>query len=540
MKKPVRRGTGEVELNSLRTRRRPTQAPKAPKAPKAQTSSMVTHENHVCEDETLDHYSDRALFEYGSYVVEDRAIPELRDGLKPSHRAMLYSALIEGAVQGAAPKKAAKVTGTAIGAFHPHGDKAVYEAGVTTANYNPPLIEGIGNFGTPIDNPAAQRYTEMRVSKFSQLFMVDRGYMNVVPMIDNYSEDMKWPLYLPALLPTMLLCGNPTIPAYGVRAGNPAFEFDGVVALALHGLRGKEITDALCVKYLLPKHNTGALCVSNAQDIASLITTGRGSLRYVPRMQSDWKNKRIIIQSYCPTSLSGSTERVERTMRSIANLDGVGTAYDNSGEKNKDAGPYGAAMYVTMGRGVTEDRFYELAVEIRDKILAANESYALGVTIRQAGKKTIFKYLTFSQYLSLWVQYRINLEKRFQQFMLDEASAKLHIVNGKLKICGTRDATDKAIQIIRTSEDPKAKLMAVFKLDELQVDAILSMQLRSIAKLAVQELQKLRASLNEEIRLRKENLKKPGEVAAQDLRSRVKQYLAKPDITASRIPISGT
>ena len=531
--------SGEVELGTqpARRARRTRQAPAAEGSNRSMLETTGDTGANVVEA-TIDEYTDRALLNYGSYVVEDRAIPELRDGLKPSHRAMLWSLQVEGAsFASGTVKKSAKVVGTAIGAFHPHGDTAVYGAGVTIANYSPPLIHGVGNFGSPVDSAAAMRYTEMRLSRFSSMFMMDKDYLQAVPFVENYSEDMKWPLYLPALLPVLLLGGNPTIPAYGVRAGNPAFDLFGVSKLVGAGLRGRTITTADCVKYLKPKHVTGAECVSKEAELTELIATGRGSLRYAPRMVADWKRKMIIIQSYNPVTLTGSDATVEKTLQTIAAINGVAQAYDNSSAKNKDSGPYGCAIYVVPSRQVGEDRFYELAIEIRDRILTKSESYDLGVTIRQLGKKTVFRRMSFAEYLNYWVQYRINLEVRMLDALLVTARHDLHIVDGKLTICKSKDSIDKAIHLIRTSADPKAALMKAFKLDEVQVEAVLSMQLRSIAKLALGELQEYRAKLLADIAGLESRKKEPGKSAAAVTTSRVKQYMKKPDDTVSGVPV---
>lgn len=534
----VEETSGEVEIGSgTRTTPRRRRPAAASIDHRGQLEVSGDTGAHVSEA-TIDSYTDRALFNYGSYVVEDRAIPELRDGCKPSHRAMLWSLHVEGATfANGTVKKSAKVVGTAIGAFHPHGDTAVYGAGVTIANYNPPLIHGVGNFGSPVDGAAAMRYTEMRVSRFSSLFMLDKDYLQAVPFVENYSEDMKWPLYLPALLPVLLLGGNPTIPAYGVRAGNPAFDLYGVTKLVNAGLRGRTITDADCAKYLRPQHMTGSECVSKDAEIKELIATGRGSLKYAPRMTADWKRKMIIIQSYSPVTLTGSDVNVEKTLQKIAAINGVAHAYDNSSSKNKDAGPYGCAIYVIPNRQVGEDRFYELVLEIRDRILTKSESYDLGVTIRQPGKKTIFRRMAFAEYLNHWVQYRINLEVRMLDALLGTARRDLHIVEGKLTICKSKDSIDKAIHLIRTSTDPKQALMKAFKLDEAQVEAVLSMQLRSIAKLALGELQNVRANLLASINGYEARKKEPGKSAAVVTTTRVKQYAKMPDATVSGIPV---
>lgn len=487
------------------------------------------------EEKELHEYTDRALFEYGSYVVQDRAVPELRDGLKPSHRAMLWSAVELGLWPSGAFAKSARVVGHAIGSYHPHGDVACYDAGVSIANFNPPLLWGAGNFGTPVDRPAAMRYSEMKLSRFSQLFMADSGYLKAVPYHQNFSEDKKWPVYMPALLPMLLLAGNPTIPAYGVRSGNPSFELAGVAQLTIAALRGRKITARDMLSKLVVQHPYGAECVADEEQLSTLISTGRGSLPYHPQMMADYKRKLIVIQSFSPQVLSNAAS-VDKTIRSLADMKGVSQVMASGGKKNPDSGPYGCAISITVGRGVGEDEFYNMVQAIR-KRLTKNESYQLGVTIRKLGEKSKFSHCDFPAFLNNWVKYRISLEIDYLNYFKQQALDSLHIVNGKLVVVATKDSLDRAIHIIRTAKEPKTALMKEFKLDEAQVEALLSMQLRSLAKLVLDELKNIKAKLVAEIKDYDRRLKEPGQSAAVDLKERLKKYIAKPDQTVSRLPV---
>lgn len=502
--------------------------------PAPATELAPTVDANITDVEIHD-YAAEALYIYGSTVVEERAIPELRDGLKPSHRAMLYSLFVmgiptyNGSVRGAV--KSAKVVGTAMGNYHPHGE-ATYGAGVTIANWNPPLIHGIGNFGSPIDSPAAHRYSEMMMSRFSSLFMCDKRYMKVVPMIPTFSGDDEWPLYMPALLPTMLVSGNPTIPAYGVSAGSPSFGLRGVIKLVLGGLRrGGKLTDAECIKYLRVRHKWGTRCVSQEQDIADLITSGKGSLYYSPPLKTDWKTKTITIQSFSPAAIS-NIESMDKMLAALSALQGVSRAYDNASKRNKDSGPYGCAIRIECGR-VSEDQFYEIAKKV-EQMMTKTERYDMGAVIHIVGEtKALFRRMSIPQFLNLWIQYRIKLEISYLQFYKKETEDLLHIILGKLKVCASKQSIDKAIHLIRTSSDPKAALMREFKIDDRQAESILSMQLRSIAKLAVQSLQEERDQLRATVADYDARLEKPGESARADLVDRVKRYFKSPDTTVS-------
>ncbi|MEG0374173.1 MAG: DNA gyrase subunit A [Raoultibacter sp.] len=201
---------------------------------------MLGQDESLIRDENLADYTRRALFQYGSYVVEDRAIADYRDGLKPVHRALLWSLSDLGLRPGGAFKKSARTVGDALGKYHPHGDAACYGAMVTIANTVPPAVAGQGNWGDPVAPAAAMRYTEAKMSKFAGSFLLDPDYLEVTPMVDNFSNDMKLPLYLPALLPYMLFNGSVPAPAYGVKCGNPSFSFTSVAKVVCDMLNGKE------------------------------------------------------------------------------------------------------------------------------------------------------------------------------------------------------------------------------------------------------------------------------------------------------------
>ena len=546
--KKTRSTVQEVELSSMTDTKSKTKAKAKKGHMVGNASSVVTIGSEAqremklapivdknVQDMRINTYTDGALFRYGSYVVQDRAVPELRDGLKPSHRAMLWSAFERGLWPSGAFQKSAAVVGHAIGEYHPHGDKACYDAGVSIANFNPPLLWGEGNFGTPVDQAAAQRYSEMKLSRFAYSFLVDRRYLEAVPYHMNFSETRPWPIYMPALLPMLLLAGNPTIPAYGVRSGNPSFELRGVANLTIAGLGGRELTVRDMHKHLKIQHPYGAECVASTEQMDVLFKTGRVSIPFRPQMISDLKRKVIVIQSYSPKVLSNGG-KVDETLRAIAAIKGVSSAMDSSGKKNKDSGPYGCALTITVGRGVGEDEFYSIGQAIRKK-LTATESYQLGVTIRSKVAVAQFKHASVPQFFNSWIKYRIGLEVDYLNVFTAKAEAALHLVNGKLIVVANKDSLDKAIHLIRTATDPKAALMKWFKLDDAQAESILSMQLRSLAKLVLDDLKKTKAELVAEIKGYNLRMKDPGKSAAEDLRQRLKAYLAKPDVTVSGVPV---
>uniref|UniRef100_A0AB39CDY9 DNA gyrase/topoisomerase IV subunit A n=1 Tax=Pseudomonas phage HRDY3 TaxID=3236930 RepID=A0AB39CDY9_9VIRU len=282
-------------------------AKKVTAAPKTKQSvaktPLLKFETKALEtkQQTINEFSDAALHIYGSYVVEDRAVPDFRDGLKPVHRAVLWA--LDGLKLHSTGgfKKSARTVGDAIGKYHPHGDSACYGAMVTIANSNPPLVWGQGGWGKPDGTSAsAYRYTEAKKSKFADMFLLDSQYLKVVPMEPNFSNDEKLPLYLPALLPTLFFLTSTPPPAYGVKVGNPAFSVASVSKVVIDMLNGKEYTPKKLAAALKIVHPFGCIDVSSDEQIEELMATGKGSVQYMPLVDYDVAKRTIRIKSSAP------------------------------------------------------------------------------------------------------------------------------------------------------------------------------------------------------------------------------------------------
>lgn len=503
------------------------------RALKVDTSKYVPIEGIVTDVEATD-YTKMALYEYGSYVVQDRAIPDFRDGLKPSHRAIMWAALTLGLTYSAKVKKAARTVGDAIGKYHPHGDIACYGAMVTMANTAIPGIHGQGNWGSPLSNAAAMRYTEGKLSKFSTMFLTDRKYLSVTPMVQNFSEDALQPLYLPALLPTILLFGNPTVPAYGVRAGNPTFSFKSVLKVTLDMLRGKVYDHKKLAKTLEVRYVYGNHVISSDEDQYNLISTGRGRTVTRPQIEASWDDKRIYIKSFCPGGNGGTFDNVKgvaKQLEKIAALPQVSSASGENSTRNKNSGPFGAYYIIVPTRGISEDSFWELAEKLED-MLVFKPTYALGITARSPVKgKTQFFYTDYLNLMEQWIKYRIKLESNLIAKQIEDTSHALDIQLGYQRVCTSEADLQKCIKLIRTTEDSKLMpaLMKAFDLNEHQAKAVLALQLRRLGKLALTEVKQEIASLREQLKQLKLDAKNPQMRAAEDLEARAKAYMKNPD-----------
>lgn len=492
---------------------------------------MLGHANTVITDTGLDKFTAGALTEYGAYVVEDRAVPDYRDGLKPVHRSLLWSLAGLNLRPTSAYKKSARTVGDTIGKYHPHGDGAAYGAMVTIANTMPPAVDGQGNWGTPINTQAAMRYTEARMSKFSHMFLLDREYLDVVPKIPNFSGDDTIPLYLPALMPYALFNGNTPAPAYGVRAGNPAFSFRSVAKVVIAMLRGKQYSADKLAKTLEIQHAWGCDCTATPEAMQEMITTGKGSIGYAPSIHEDFDKKLIQIRSFVPGTLS-SQAGIDKTLEKISSIDGVRKCYSKQGKRSDNSGPYGALFIVECQRNLDTDQFYDI-LEAVEKQVSSSIGYRLGVTIRKANDRNAFKYLNYGQFFQAWIKYRIALELRLIASLLEKAEKELHLQEVYLFAVENMEKLLKVLPKVLTSNDPDATLAKAMDMPVEDATIILNRQVRKLAKLEAADLKKRIKELKDEIAQLNKDKKAPGERAANDTLARVKTYLKNPDAVRS-------
>lgn len=492
---------------------------------------IVDQDMRNVEEQTIARFSEDALRVYGSYVVEERAIADYRDGFKPSHRAVLWSLCGLGLRPSSGFKKAARTVGDAIGKYHPHGDSGTYGAMVTIANTIPPIVDGQGNWGTPVDNAAAYRYTEAKMSKFAHMFIADPKYLEVATKVPNFSNDDTIPLFMPALLPYLLFNGSIPAPAYGVRAGNPSFSFESVAQVVCEMLSGEVYDAKRLAKVLKIQHAFGCESITDKKDYAEFIRTGRGNIEYAPLVEHDYKKRLIQIRSFCPVTLA-SDNAIEKSLMKIRQIQGVRIAYNAQGKKSKGSGPYGALFNIEVQKSISEDRFDEV-LEAIDNIICSRVNYRLGVTIRKKDESNAFKYINFEQFFKSWIKYRIALEVRMINQLLKTAERDLHINEVYLFAVQNMEKLLKALPKVLVAKDPDATLAKVLNIPVEDATIILDRKVRQLAKLEEADLVAKIKELKKEIATLRTDLKNPGARASRDTTERVEKYLRNPDTLPS-------
>jgi topoisomerase-4 subunit A len=430
------------------------------------TRSFPDHEQIPLKD-----YAEKAYLDYSMYVVLDRALPNVGDGLKPVQRRIIYAMSELGLSAISRHKKSARTVGDVIGKFHPHGDSACYEAMVLMAqpfSFRYPLVDGQGNFGSP-DDPksfAAMRYTESRLTAYAKSLLSELG-MGTVDWAPNFDGTMKEPCILPARLPNVLLNGGTGI-AVGMSTDIPPHNLREVVSATIHLLDQPKSTVAdLCEHIKGPDFPTDAEIITPREDLLKLYETGNGSVK----MRAVWeKENDEIVLTALPHQVSPAKvlEQIAQQMQA-KKLPMVEDLRDESDHEN----PTRLVIVPRSNRVDIEQLMNHLfATTDLERNCRVNMN-VIGIN----GKPMV---LDLRALLKQWLTFRLNTVTRRLEHRLDQVVDRMHILEGLLIAYLN---IDEVIYIIRNEDKPKPVLMKRFELTGTQAEAILDLKLRHLAKL---------------------------------------------------------
>ncbi|HLQ11715.1 MAG TPA: DNA topoisomerase IV subunit A [Steroidobacteraceae bacterium] len=425
------------------------------------------------EKRPLSQFTEKAYRDYSMYVILDRALPALGDGLKPVQRRIIYAMSELGLSAAAKHKKSARTVGDVIGKFHPHGDSACYEAMVHMAqdfSYRYPLVDGQGNWGSA-DDPksfAAMRYTESRLTRYADL-LLDELADGTVEWGPNFDGTMEEPLMLPARLPNLLLNGASGI-AVGMATDIPPHNLREIAAACLQLLDEPETTTRALLKHVKgPDLPTGAEIISNRSELAEFYNSGSGSYRARAVWEQEKESGHIVI-TQLPYQVSGSKvqEQIAQQMRE-KKLPMVEDIRDESDHENPT-------------RLVIEPRSSRVdVVQLMAHLFATTDlerSYRVNLNVIALDGRP--RVCGLKELLAEWLEFRRRTVRRRLEFRLDKVTRRLHLLDGMLIAYLN---LDEVIRIIRREEEPKPVLMKRFKLSAEQTEAILETKLRHLAKL---------------------------------------------------------
>ncbi|GGK10562.1 DNA topoisomerase IV subunit A [Pseudomonas matsuisoli] len=454
------------------------------------------------ERRSLADFTEQAYLNYSMYVIMDRALPHIGDGLKPVQRRIVYAMSELGLDADSKHKKSARTVGDVLGKYHPHGDSACYEAMVLMAqpfSYRYPLVDGQGNWGAP-DDPksfAAMRYTEARLSRYSETLLDELG-QGTVDWVPNFDGTMNEPATLPARLPNLLLNGTTGI-AVGMATDVPPHNLREIATACVRLLdEPKATVEQLCEHVLGPDFPTEAEIITPRADLLKIYETGRGSVRMraVYRVEDG-----DIVVTALPHQVSGNKvmEQIASQMQA-KKLPMVADLRDESDHENPC-------------RMVIIPRSNRIDVEgLMQHLFATTDlesSYRVNTNVIGLDGRPQVKNLR--TLLTEWLEYRVGTVRRRLQFRLDKVERRLHLLEGLLVAFLN---LDEVIHIIRTEDHPKSVLMARFELTDIQADYILDTRLRQLARLEemkirgeqdelAKEREKLLALLGSEAKLKK-------------------------------------
>jgi len=445
-----------------------------------------TPHNPATEQISLRDYTEKAYLDYSMYVILDRALPHIGDGLKPVQRRIVYAMSELGLKSSAKYKKSARTVGDVIGKFHPHGDSAAYEAMVLMAqpfSYRYPLIDGQGNWGSA-DDPksfAAMRYTESKLAPFADVLLSELG-QGTADWKPNFDGTMEEPEILPARAPHVLLNGTTGI-AVGMATDIPPHNLREVISACVRLLDEPKATLAqLCEHIQGPDYPTEAEIITPREEIQKTYESGRGSLK----MRAVWQREEgDIVITGLPYQVSGAKvlEQIAAQMQA-KKLPMVVDLRDESDHENPTR-----LVIVPRSNRIDVDGLMSHLFATTD----LEKNYRINFNMIGIDGRPEVKPL--DKILGEWLRYRTETVRRRLQYRLDKVDQRLHLLEGLLVAFLN---IDEVIHIIRTEDEPKPVLMARFGLSDVQTDYILDTKLRQLARLEEVRIRAEQEALAEE------------------------------------------
>ena len=467
------------------------------------------------EQRPMGTFTEKAYLDYSMYVILDRALPVLGDGLKPVQRRIVYAMSELGLSAVSKHKKAALTVGDVLGKFHPHGDSACYEAMVLMAQpfaYRYPLIDGQGNWGSQ-DDPksfAAMRYTEAKLTRYAEVLLSELSD-GTVDWIPNYDGSREEPAILPARLPNLLLNGTSGI-AVGMATDIPPHNLREVAAAAIHLLEDPEATTAALMKHVRgPDLPTGAEIISPRADLREFYDKGVGTFK--ARATWEIEDGNIVVTAF-PHQVSPSRvlQQIDEQWRA-KKLPMIESYNDESDHENP-------IRLVIVPRSNRVD-----LTEVMNHLFATTDlerNYRVNLNIIALDGRP--RVMSLREILGEWLEFRTTTVTRRLQYRLEKVARRLHILDGLVVVFLN---LDEVIRIIRREDEPKPVLMKRFKLSEEQTEEILNTRLRHLAKLEemkIREEQKALAAEREELEGLLKSKAKLKKLIATEIRADADKY----------------
>ena len=458
---------------------------------------IVIKDDHRLAHEDLFTFGLRSMMTYSKATNEDRAVPDLVDGLKPSMRRLLWAALKH--TGRGSQVKSAKILGATLGSYHPHAPEGLYGALQTMVNSEFPTFKGTGNFGTLTDPAAAFRYTECALSRYGESFL-QKDYLDVSPIINNFDGSTVEPLTLPALLPNVFLNRTTGI-GVGLTTSIPSFDAKDLLAVCSSILRSEDVVDEkYLVKNLRFRSTWGGRVVqdkANKAAIKEFFETGRGTVRW-ESVFTENRDKKVIVMTGFAMDLN-----YESFVAKVRDIPQVSCTDEQKGK----------ALHITIKPSTNFVEFDKVFAKIR-ALATTKVSYRLNVTVRDFETKDTYgvKFLqgSFLSLLVLWLKQRVRLEIRALDLMIKNQAKD--VAYTKLLIRAA-DCIDLIVKAIR-AKDPEAALMKGMKITKEEANQIRDLQIRQLERLSQDKLKTRLAAQREHLKVLEARRKKPAKTVA--------------------------
>jgi DNA gyrase subunit A len=454
------------------------------------TDDTTTPIHHGDSEIEITSEMEQSFIDYAMSVIVSRALPDVRDGLKPVQRRIVYSMFENNIGPTSAHRKCSKVVGDVMGNYHPHGDQAIYDALVRMGqdfSMRHLLIDPQGNFGTIDDPPGAARYTECRLTKLST-HLLEGIKEDTVDFVDNYSGEMQQPAVLPARFPNLLVNGSQGI-AVGMATSIPPHNLNEVIDAALHTIANPDASADELMQFIKgPDFPTSGFLVG-IQGIRDALTTGRGSvkMRAACDIQEVRKGRTAIVVTELPYQVS-----IERVIAKIKDLVDAKKINGISEVRNESSDRVGTRLVIELKQNAVP----QVLLNQLYKGTPLQDSFGYNMVSLVDG---VPRTLNIAEMIGYYLDHQMEVIERRTQFRLDQAEARAHILEGLIIAV---DNIDEVIRIIRGSQDTteaRANLIAAFELSEIQANSILDMPLRRLTALEVDKLRSELAELHETI-----------------------------------------
>ena len=455
----------------------------------------------VVEQKSVLAITRRNYKEYGQSVIENRALPDFRDGLKPVARRILWGMLKLGLTPSSPYVKCARIVGDVMGKYHPHGDSSIFQALVKMSQTQLPvhLVEGEGNFGGVIDNAASMRYVEAKLSKYAHQVMLAPEYLAVTPLVPNYDDKDVEPLYLPALLPNLILNGASGI-AVAVTCGIPPLQLDPLMPIMEKMLNGQSVSEKALRKSVYFNWRYGGIFDGKESDIETWIETGNGALAFIPEFEENEAARTITAISAAPQF------NWDLLVGKLININQVSEVLNLSNAKN-------GIRFVVKLKNTVNDEEYEKTSDKVKSMFRRSLSMATNVTHRIDENTVDFHSLNLSNLLSRWIEYRVDLEKRAQECIIQGLTQKLLYQDLMLLACDNLQIIIRALE----STNPVKVISDKLKITENQANQILDLQVRRLSSLSRDKVKQTIVTLNQDKKIAKNYLKSPEPKIISDL-----------------------